>query len=391
LGSVTDTEHPLAPKVRAALHEVIDPELRRPITELGMVDDIAVDDNGLVRVRILLTTGGCPLRQHIVADVEDAVGAVAGVTTVAVEVGVMNEEQRAALRDVLGGGPGRDIPFTRPDNLTRVIAIASGKGGVGKSSIAVNLACALAQLGRKVGLLDADVYGHSIPDLMGIDPADGPTQIEGMDMILPVEARGVAVISIGMMKPDREQVVAWRGPVVDRAISQFLTDIYWGDLDYLLIDLPPGTGDVAIGLGQKLPNAEIIVVTTPQLAATEVAERAGTMAGIMRQKVIGVIENMSYLDTLCPHCSKTHRVDLFGSGGGQAVAGHLSQRLGYDVPLLAEVPLEPDYRAASDAGTPLVTIDATRPSAAALAGLAERLVTTRRGLAGLRLGLTPVD
>jgi ATP-binding protein involved in chromosome partitioning len=369
----------------------MDPELNRPITDLGMVDAIAIHDDGRVLVRVLLTTGGCPLRNHIVADVEAAVGAVPEVTGVQVDVGVMDDEQRAALRATLSGSGGRDIPFTRPDNLTRVIAIASGKGGVGKSSIAVNLACALAQLGHKVGLLDADVYGHSVPDLMGIDPETGPTQIEGMDMILPVEARGVAVISIGMMKPDRDQVVAWRGPVVDRAINQFLTDVYWGDLDFLLIDLPPGTGDVAIGLGQKLPNAEIVVVTTPQQAAIEVAERAGTMAGIMQQKVIGVIENMSYLDTECPHCGRTHRVDLFGSGGGQTVAAHLTERLGYEVPLLAEVPLERDYRAASDAGLPLVSLDSTLPSAAALAGLAERLAATRRGLAGFRLGLTPVD
>jgi ATP-binding protein involved in chromosome partitioning len=368
----------------------MDPELRRPITDLGMVDAIAVGDDGDVSIRLLLTTGGCPLRQHLVGAVEAAVGAVAGVSQVNVEVGVMDDAQRAALRAHLGAGS-RDIPFTRPDNLTRVIAVASGKGGVGKSSITVNLACALARLGHKVGLLDADVYGHSVPDLMGIDPEDGPTQIPDLDMIVPVTAHDVAVISIGMMKQAREDVVAWRGPVVDRAIGQFLTDVSWGDLDFLLVDLPPGTGDVAIGFGQKLPNAEVIVVTTPQLAATEVAERAGTMAGILKQKVIGVVENMSYLDAECPHCGKSHRVDLFGSGGGQAVAAHLSERLAYEVPLLAEVPLERDWRAAGDAGAPIVLLDSPSPAAAVLTELAERLSATRRKLTGFHLGLTPVS
>jgi ATP-binding protein involved in chromosome partitioning len=356
-----------------------------------MVDDITIDSDSMAQIRILLTTSGCPLRGHISAEVEAAVSAVDGIAKVVVELGTMNDEQRQALRSLLSGGAAEpDIPFTRPDNLTRVIAIASGKGGVGKSSVAVNLACALAQLGLKVGLLDADIYGHSIPDLLGIDPADGPTPIEGMDMILPVESHGLQVISIGMMKPERDQVVAWRGPVVDRSISQFLTDVYWGDLDFLLIDLPPGTGDVAIGLGQKLPNAEVLVVTTPQAAATEVAERAGTMAGIMRQRVIGVIENMSYLELTCPHCQQPHRVDLFGSGGGQAVAARLSQRLGYDVPLVAQLPLERDWRAAGDAGTPLIELDDSQPATAAVASLAERLAHQRRGLAGQRLGVTPV-
>ncbi|MDR1078952.1 MAG: Mrp/NBP35 family ATP-binding protein [Propionibacteriaceae bacterium] len=385
-------EHRLAGPVRASLHQVEDPELRRPITDLGMVDDIAIDDLDQVKVRLLLTTGGCPLRERLTADVRQAVLAVPGVSTVEVEVGVMSPEQRQALRDLLSDGGGqRDIPFTRPDNLTRVIAVASGKGGVGKSSITANLACALASLGLKVGLLDADVYGHSIPDLMGIEEGQGPTQVEGLDMILPVTVAGVEVISIGLMKPDRDQVVAWRGPVVDRSIAQFLTDVYWGDLDFLLIDLPPGTGDVAIGLGQKLPNAEVLVVTTPQVAATEVAERAGTMAGIMQQRVIGVIENMSYLELACPHCGQAQRIDLFGTGGGQAVAERLTQRLGYDVPLVAQIPLQEVWRTASDQGAPLVGLDPSQPAAAALIGLAELLASQRRGLAGFKLGLAPVD
>jgi ATP-binding protein involved in chromosome partitioning len=394
---VTDTdsrlaESPLGPGVRAALHTVLDPELRRPITDLGMVDGVEIGADGRVGVRILLTTGGCPLRVHIVEAVQDAVGAVEGVTDVNVAVGVMDDEQRAALRNVLtGGAPARENPFTRSGNLTRVIAIASGKGGVGKSSITANLAVALARLGHSVGLIDADVYGHSIPDLLGVAEGVGPTQIEGVDMILPVEILGLKVMSIGMMKPDRDQVVAWRGPVVSRSLDQFMTDVYWGDLDYLLIDLPPGTGDVALSIGQTLPNSEVIVVTTPQPAATEVAERAGTMAGLLHQKVIGVVENMSYLEVTCPHCGQAHREDLFGAGGGAAVAARLTERLGYDVPLLAQLPLERDWRAASDAGTPLVSLDSDQASAAAIRGLAERIASTRRGLAGFRLGLTPAS
>jgi ATP-binding protein involved in chromosome partitioning len=384
-----DTENPLAAPVRAALQTVIDPELRRPITDLGMVDDIQIDGSGFVLVKVLLTTAGCPLRTRITADVEAAVDAVEGVTGVAVEMSVMSDEQRAALRQTLGAGPAREVPFARADNLTRVIAIASGKGGVGKSSITVNLACALARLGHSVGLIDADVYGHSVPDLLGVPDGDGPTEIEGMDMVLPLEIQGLKVMSIGMMKPDRDQVVAWRGPIVSRALEQFLTDAYWGDLDFLLIDLPPGTGDVALSMGQALPNSEVIVVTTPQQAATDVAERAGTMAGIMHQKVIGVIENMSYLDVACEHCGQRSRVDLFGRGGGAAVAARLTERLGYDVPLLAEVPLDQEWRAAGDAGTPAVTLDAPLPSAAAIQGLAERLAETKRGLAGFRLNLNP--
>ncbi len=384
-------ENPLLPQIRAALHGVNDPEIHRPITELGMVDDVHVADDGQVVVRILLTTGGCPLRDRLRNDVTIAVMGVEGTTGVEVEMGVMDEEQRTALRTMLRGGvPERDIPFAKPTSHTRVLAIASGKGGVGKSSVSVNLALALAAAGHSVGLLDADVYGHSVPDLLGLGEDEGPTSLEDVNLLLPVETKGIKVISVGMMKPSRDQVVAWRGPILDRALTQLLADVYWGDLDYLVLDMPPGTGDIAISLGQKLPGAEVIVVTTPQQASTDIAERAGTMAGIMKQKVIGVVENMAYLETTCPHCDKSHRVDVFGTGGGQKVAAGLTERLGYEVPLLAEIPLEPDFRAGGDAGTPLVMVDPTRPSAAAIVGLANRLAESRKTLVGVPLGLSPV-
>ncbi|MCL2784597.1 MAG: Mrp/NBP35 family ATP-binding protein [Propionibacteriaceae bacterium] len=378
--------HPLYKDVVNALNTVMDPELGRSITELKMVESIDIDDDSRVKVHILLTTPACPLKARFTSDVTEAVGAIDGVSGVEVTMGAMNPEQRDSLRNRLQGIP-NDIPFAREDNLTQVIAIASGKGGVGKSSLTVNLACALAEQGFNVGLIDADIYGHSVPDLMGIAEDDGPTSIEGMELILPVEAHGIKMMSIGMMKPSRDQVVAWRGPVVDRAVSQFLSEVFWGDLDFLLIDLPPGTGDIAIGLGQKLPNAEVIVVTTPQHAATEVAERAGTMAAMLTQRVIGVVENMSYLETTCPHCSKSHRVDVFGSGGGSLIAANLSSRLGYDVPLLAEIPLEPQVRMAGDEGKPFVIQDRSHPAAQAVWALAQRLGTRKRNLAGTRLKL----
>ena len=387
--AMTTAEHPLVPQIRQALHRVEDPEIRRPITDLGMVDDIAVDTEGRSRVRVLLTVAGCPLRDTLRRDVTAAVVAVPGVTAVEVDLGVMSDEQRAALRDVLKGGQAdREIPFARADSLTEVIAVASGKGGVGKSSVTVNLARALAAAGRKVGVLDADIYGHSVPAMLGI--ADSrPTAVE--DMIMPVPAHGLKVISIGMLKPRRDQVVAWRGPILDRALTQMLADVYWGDLDYLLIDLPPGTGDVAISLGQKLPNAEVLVVTTPQAAASEVAERAGTMASMMNQHVLGVVENMSYLAVTCPHCGQEHSYDVFGTGGGDDVAQTLSTRLGYAVPLLAQIPLDPQLRAAGDAGVPLVETDPDQPAGRVLSSLAETLAKRGRGLLGKQLSVTPAS
>lgn len=387
ISETSTAEHPLVPLIRQALQRVDDPEIRRPITDLGMVDGIDVDTEGRARVRVLLTVSGCPMRDTLHRDVTAAVGAVSGVASVDVELGVMSDEQRAALRDLLKGGQAeREIPFARPDSLTQVIAVASGKGGVGKSSVTVNLARALAAAGHKVGILDADIYGHSVPAMLGVADAR-PTAVE--DMIMPVPARGLKVISIGMLKPRRDQVVAWRGPILDRALTQMLADVYWGDLDFLLIDLPPGTGDVAISLGQKLSNAEVLVVTTPQAAAAEVAERAGTMASMMNQHVIGVVENMSHLMITCPDCGKVHSYDIFGTGGGINVASALSTRLGYAVPLLAQIPLDPQLRASGDSGVPLVEADGEQPAAVALNSLADMLGKRGRNLLGKQLGLAP--
>ncbi len=378
----------LVTAVNTALGTVIDPEIHRPITDLGMVESVAVDDGGMAAITVLLTIAGCPLSNTIESDVTKAVSKVPGVSGVQVTLGTMSDEQRAELKKQLRGGrEDREIPFARPDSLTQVILVASGKGGVGKSSVTVNLALALAARGRRVGVLDADIYGHSIPQMLGLMDAM-PTSVDGM--IMPVPTMGLRVISIGMLKESRDQVIAWRGPILDRALQQFLADVYWGDLDFLVVDLPPGTGDVALSLGQKLPNAEVLVVTTPQQAAAEVAERAGTMASMLEQKVIGIIENMAYLDAECPHCGQTHRVDVFGSGGGAEVAGTLSTRLGYEVPLLAEVPMDPAMSSSGDLGVPLIATDPMRPAAIALGALAERLSSRKRNLAGFKLGVTPV-
>lgn len=385
---MSDAENPLLGKIRAALHTVDDPEIHRPITELGMVDEVTLDDAGHAMVRILLTVSGCPMRNTLNTEVTKAVMGVEGVSSVEVQMGVMDDEQRAALKQLLRGGePERQIQFAQPGNLTQVIAVASGKGGVGKSSVTVNLATALASMGKSVGILDADIYGHSVPDMLGLGGAK-PTAVD--DMIMPVPSMGMKVISVGMLKPERDQVIAWRGPILDRALTQLLADVYWGDLDFLILDLPPGTGDVAMSLGQKIPNSEVIVVTTPQQAASEVAERAGTMAAIMQQRVIGVVENMSHLEVTSPSDGHTFRVDLFGSGGGQKAADALSDRLGYEVPLLAQIPLEQDLREGGDNGAPIVVSDPEKPSAKALLALAEHIAGRTRGLAGKQLGVSPV-
>ncbi len=381
---------PLLEQVNAALATVNDPEIKRPITDLGMVDSVEIDDAGLVHLTVLLTVAGCPLKDTINRDVTAAVGGVPGVTGVDLQLGVMTAEQRAGLKEILSDGKAqREIPFAQPGSLTKVFAIASGKGGVGKSSVTVNLALAMAQQGLKVGIVDADIYGHSVPAMLGV--ADSrPTQVD--DLIMPVPtASGVSVISIGMLKPRRDQVVAWRGPMLDRALVQMLADVYWGDLDVLLLDLPPGTGDVAISLGQHLPGAEVVVVTTPQEAAAEVAERAGTMASMMHQRVVGVVENMSYLP--CPHCepSADHRLEIFGSGGGERVAGTLSARFGYDVPVLGQIPIDTSLREGGDVGKPIVESDPTAPGARVLVEIAEKLAGRGRGLAGMQLGLTPTS
>ena len=267
-----------------------------------MVESVVIRDDGQVAVGVLLTVPGCPLKDKITADVTAAVRTVAGVTGVDVTLGYMTDEQRKALQLQLRGPgkPEKEIPFNDPNSLTRVLAIASGKGGVGKSSITVNVAAALAARGLSVGLLDADVYGHSVPRMLGVQSR--PTQVAGM--IMPPTAHGVRVISIGMFV-EGNTPVAWRGTMLHRALNQFLTDVYWGDLDVLLVDLPPGTGDIAISLAQFVPGSELIVVTTPQQAAAEVAERAGTIGLQTRQRVAGVVENMAWLP--CPHCGERRR------------------------------------------------------------------------------------
>lgn len=380
------TEHPLIPRVRAALHTVEDPEIRRPITELGMVDQIVATEDGAITVRVLLTVSGCPMRSEINTRVENAVSQVEGVTGVTVELGVMSDEQRQAMRQMLRGGkPDKVIPFAQPGNLTKVIGVTSGKGGVGKSSVTVNLAVALAKMGRSVGVLDADIYGHSVPDLLGLGDAR-PTLVE--DMIMPVPALdGLKVISVGMLKPDRNQVVAWRGPILDRALTQLLSDVFWGDLDYLILDLPPGTGDVAMSLGQKIPSSEVLVVTTPQQAASDVAERAGTMAHIMEQRVIGVVENMSWLEHTCPNCDEVHRLELFGAGGGELVAEALTDRVGYSVEQLAQIPFDEALLAGGDRGTPIVDSAPDHPAARALTQLAQDIASRKPSLVGQRLNL----
>ncbi|MEJ7775538.1 MAG: P-loop NTPase [Nocardioidaceae bacterium] len=380
---------PTVEQITAALATVNDPEIKRPITELGMVESVEIDPDCKVWVTVLLTVAGCPLKDTITRDVTAAVRSVAGVNGVELELGVMSAEQRAGLKEILNDGRSqREIPFAQPGSLTKVYAIASGKGGVGKSSVTVNLALAMAKQGLRVGVLDADVYGHSVPAMLGVADAR-PTQVDELIMPVPTSS-GVSVISIGMLKPRRDQVVAWRGPMLDRALVQMLADVYWGDLDVLLLDLPPGTGDVAISLGQHLPGAEVLVVTTPQEAAAEVAERAGTMASMMHQRVVGVIENMSFLP--CPHCSAEgidHRLEIFGTGGGDRVAATLSQRFGYDVPVLGRIPLDISLREGGDAGKPIVDSDPTAPGAIELVSIAAALVGRGRGLAGMQLGLTP--
>ena len=376
---------PTTDQVMAALATVNDPEIRRPITELDMVKAVDIDESGRVRVEVYLTVAGCPLRDTITRDVTAAVSGLAGVSSVDVVLDVMSDAQRGELKQKLRGGqPEREIPFAQPGSLTRVFAVASGKGGVGKSSVTANLAAAMAQEGVRVGLLDADIYGHSAPRMLGIDGSH-PTIVERM--IMPVPAHGVKVISTEMFKPDRDAPVAWRGPMLHRALQQFLSDVYWGDLDVLLLDLPPGTGDVAISLAQLLPSAEVVVVTTPQLAAAEVAERAGSIALQTHQQVAGVIENMSYLP--CPHCGPEHRLEIFGSGGGQHVADGLARRLGTEVPLLGEIPLDQRVREGGDTGVPLVVSEPDAPASTALRDIARRLSHRKRGLAGMSLNLTP--
>jgi ATP-binding protein involved in chromosome partitioning len=364
--------------VRSALAKVIDPELRRPITELGMVKEVTVEPDHSVHVEIYLTTAACPKKTEISDLVSRAVTDVPGTGAVKVSLDVMSDEQRTELRKMLRGDAREPvIPFAQPGSLTRVYAVASGKGGVGKSTVTVNLAAAMAARGLSVGLLDADIYGHSIPRMMGT--TDRPTQVESM--ILPPIAHEVKVISIAQFTQGNTPVV-WRGPMLHRALQQFLADVYWGDLDVLLLDLPPGTGDVAISVAQLIPTAEILVVTTPQMAAAEVAERAGAIALQTRQRIVGVVENMSGL--LMPDGSTMR---LFGEGGGRQVAERLSRAIGADVPLLGQVPLDPALVTAGDSGVPLVLSAPDSPAGKELRGVADTLSARRRGLAGMSLGI----
>lgn len=370
----------LVTAVNAALATVIDPELRRPITELGMVDAVDISSDGHVHLTVLLTIAGCPLRGTITADAQTALSSVPGVTGVDVDLKVMTQAQRDALKEQLRGPGGkRGIPFNQPGSLTKIYAVASGKGGVGKSSVTVNLACALAAQGLRVGIVDADVYGFSVPGLMGI--TQSPTRVD--DMILPPVAFGVKVISIGMFVSGN-QPVAWRGPMLHRALEQFLTDVYFGDLDALFLDLPPGTGDIAISVAQLLPKAEILVVTTPQVAAADVAERAGAIATQTGQSLAGVVENMSYLEM-----PDGGRMELFGSGGGAVLAERLTATMGTEVPLLGQIPLDIQLREGGDAGVPIVLGRPDTAAASALTGIAGRLAAKPRGLEGLSLGLQP--
>ncbi|HEY1703764.1 MAG TPA: Mrp/NBP35 family ATP-binding protein [Trebonia sp.] len=372
---------PTAEQVTTALTGVKDPEIGRPITELNMVKSIDISSDGTVDVGVYLTVAGCPMREEITSRVTTAVTAVPGVSNVRVTLDVMSEEQRKELQTQLRGGkPEPVISFAQPSSLTQVYAIASGKGGVGKSSVTVNLAAALAAAGHKVGLVDSDVYGHSVPRMLGV--TGRPTAVE--NMIMPPASHGVKVISMGMFTKGNTPIV-WRGPMLGKAMQQFLADVFWGDLDFLLLDLPPGTGDVAISLSQMLPNAELLLVTTPQLAASEVAERAGTLVTQTRQRIAGVIENMSYM--VCPHCGE--QMDVFGSGGGEAVAATLTNITGTTVPLLGQVPLDPRLREGGDNGTPLVLSDPQSPAALQLSKVAETLSSKGRGLAGRMLNLTP--
>jgi ATP-binding protein involved in chromosome partitioning len=375
---MSSTPNDLETAVRAALAKVIDPELRRPITEIGMVKDVTVDSDHRVHVGILLTTAACPKKAEISEKVTTAAADVPGTGAVTVTLDVMNDEQRTELRKQLRGDSREPvIPFAQPGSLTRVYAVASGKGGVGKSSVTVNLAAAMASRGLAVGVLDADIYGHSVPRMMGT--SDRPTQVESM--ILPPVAHDVKVISIAMFTQGNTPVV-WRGPMLHRALQQFLADVYWGDLDVLLLDLPPGTGDIAISVSQLIPGAEILVVTTPQLAAAEVAERAGAIALQTRQRIVGVVENMSGL--LLPDGTTMH---LFGEGGGGQVAERLSTAVGADVPLLGQIPLDPALVAAGDSGIPLVLSSPDSTAGKELLKIADALASRKRGLAGMSLGL----
>ena len=364
--------------VREALSRVEDPEIGRPITELNMVKSVTVTGND-VAVEIYLTIASCPMKSTIESNTRAAVEDIEGVGNVTVTMEAMSDEQRRELKKKLRGGQAEpEIPFAKPDSTTRVFAVASGKGGVGKSSMTVNLAAALVQKGLKVGIVDADIYGHSVPNLLGC--TDGPTVLDD-EMLLPPISHGIKHISIGQFVEGNAPVV-WRGPMLHRALQQFLADVFWGDLDVLLLDLPPGTGDVALSVAQLIPNAELLIVTTPQAAAAEVAERAGSISQQTRQRVAGVIENMGAM--VMPDGST---MDVFGSGGGQIVADRLGVILGHEVPLLASVPLDPTLRSGGDAGTPIVLDSPESPAAQQIQAVADKLAIRSDSLVGKNLNL----
>lgn len=384
------TDAPRTPSEQAvweALGTVRDPEILRPITELGMVREIIVDDSGHAEVGILLTIAGCPAARKIEADTLAAASGATGIASATVTVGVMSPDERRAFTERVRGERGTRPQQFGPDTLTRVIAVTSGKGGVGKSSLTAGLAVALAAQGLSVGLIDADVFGFSIPGILGLSRdgrATQPTRVD--DMILPPVAHGVKVISIGMFLGDadpRTTAVSWRGPMLHRTIEQFLRDVWFGDLDVLLLDLPPGTGDIAISIGQLLPHAEVLVVTTPQEAAADVAVRSALVARQTGQRVIGVVENMAGLAQ--PDGTV---IDVFGSGGGALVAERLSDAEHGEVPLLGSVALSPAFREAGDAGDPAVLTLPADPAAAEILRIARTVAGLGRGLAGRPLGLS---
>ena len=364
--------------IRDALSKVIDPELRIPLTELDMVGEISVSAEGVADVEIKLTITGCPAARRIETETKQAVESVEGVSEAIIRLSVMTPAERDALKTKLRAGkPLKHNPFDK-DTLTNIFLIGSGKGGVGKSTITANLAVSLAAQGLRVGLIDADIYGFSIPGQLGI--TDKPTRVD--ELILPPVAFGVKVISIGMFI-EGNTPVAWRGPMLHRAIEQFLSDVFWADLDILLVDLPPGTGDIAITLGQLLPSAKTIVITTPQISASEVAERSGAVGLQTGQAIFGVIENMSYLET------GGTRMELFGSGGGELVAKHLSELSGTAVPLLGQIPISVPLREGSDSGSPLLGQSTQDPAASAIDQIAGAIAGAGRELAGRKLPLSP--
>ena len=363
--------------INTALGTVIDPELHKPLPELGMVESVNFTD-GVAKIGILLTIIGCPMKDRLHSDITKSLANISEVKNVEINFGVMNEEQRNNVKKLIRGGREKFIPFAQPDSLTRVLGIASGKGGVGKSSVTVNLAVAAAARGLKVGILDADVYGHSIPRLMGILDKR-PTAID--QTFIPVENYGVKVVSMEMFKPERSDPVAYRGPLLHRVLEQLLSDAYWGDLDLLLLDLPPGTGDIAISLGQLIPTSEIIVVTTPQIAAAEIAERAGRIAHQIKQPVIGVIENMS--ESINPESGE--KISIFGSGGGEETAKRLSKLIGVDVPLLAKIPFDPILREGGDEGNPIALTD--KKFTAIFNEILDQIIIRPKSLLGVRLNI----